>query len=57
MSRQQSSIPKSKIQHTRWTINIFKDGTFAYVMEKKNSIDIDSDFEFEVAELLIQKKN
>ena len=38
-------------------LNIFKDGTFAYVMEKKNSIDIDSEFEFEIAELLIQKKN
>ena len=35
-------------------LNIFKDGTFAYVMEK-NSIDIDSEFEFEIAELLIQK--
>ena len=35
-------------------LNIYKDGTYAYVMDERNSIDIDSNFDFELAELILK---
>ncbi len=32
-----------------------KDNIFAYIMDKKNSIDIDEEIDFEIAKVLINK--
>lgn len=34
--------------------NIYKDGTYAYIMDERNSIDIDSKFDFQLAELMLK---
>lgn len=44
-----TSLIKSKI-------NIYKKGTFAYVMDSKNSIDIDTEEDFEYAEYLMRNQ-
>lgn len=36
--------------------NIYSKGTFAYVMNRFNSIDIDEEIDFELAEILLSKK-
>ena len=35
----------------------YREGSFAYVMDRRRSIDIDDEFDFEVAELLMTKGN
>ncbi len=36
--------------------NLYKEGSYAYVMDQRRSIDIDTEIDFEYAELILQKR-
>ena len=37
-------------------VNLYSDKSFAYIMEKENSVDIDNEIDFMTAELLLQNR-
>lgn len=46
-----------KIMYSKKNINILNSSEYAYIMERKRSVDIDSIDDFEYAEYLIQRNN
>lgn len=54
--RVNGAIYLSEVKHFLQCKNFYNKGSFAYVMDQKNSIDIDSEIDFELAKILMKYK-
>jgi CMP-N,N'-diacetyllegionaminic acid synthase len=45
-----------RTDYIRRTTNLYEAGCYAYVMEKKNSVDIDDEFDFKIAEEILKMR-
>jgi len=46
----------SKVEYFKRYKNFYKENSFAYIMSRRNSIDIDNQFDFDFADFLLNLK-
>lgn len=53
--RENGAIYVLKVEHLFSASNVYKEKCYAYIMSKEHSVDIDDEFDFTVAEILMKK--
>ena len=54
--RENGAIYMMKVDHLFGADNIYKDGCYAYIMDRNHSVDIDEELDFIVAEALLKQE-
>ncbi|MCI9173996.1 MAG: acylneuraminate cytidylyltransferase family protein [Lachnospiraceae bacterium] len=53
--RENGAVYILKVEHLFSVSNVYKEKCYAYIMSKEHSIDIDDEFDFAIAEILMKK--
>lgn len=54
--RENGAVYILKKEHLLYSENIYKDKCFAYIMDRENSVDIDTEFDLLMAQLILEKR-